>query len=125
MPSRTRLTWKVTASHHINTISKIAQDLFGPGIGSTLLKETYLYYRAQSSPVSWLEFSILTGNDDYLKDHLPEFGSLNELGAWGETPLIIACRRGNAKLVQALLNAGADPSLATTDGCSLLHWLFA
>jgi ankyrin repeat protein/serine/threonine protein kinase len=119
-----RVDLQLTASHHINAISKTAQDISGPGNSSTLLKETYLCYRAQSSPVSWLEFSILTGNDDYLEDHLPEFGSLNELGAWGETPLIIACRRGNAKLVQTLLDAGADPSLATTDGCSLLHWLF-
>lgn len=119
-----RIDLKLNASHDIKKISKTAQDLSGNGSGPTFLTETYLYYRGQPSPISWLEFSILTGNDDYLRDFLPDFGSLNEFGAWGETPLIIACRRGNAKLVQTLLDAGADPSLVTPDGCSLLHWLF-
>lgn len=41
-----------------------------------------------------------------------------------ETPLIQACRRGSVEMVVALLEAGADPSIITEDGCSFYHWLF-
>jgi ankyrin repeat protein len=41
-----------------------------------------------------------------------------------DTLLIQACRRGNADIVHALLDAGADPETTTKNGCSLYHWLF-
>ena len=45
--------------------------------------------------------------------------NITSLGTWnerGETALIGACHRGNLRIAEKLLAAGADPSLATADG---------
>lgn len=47
------------------------------------------------------------------------------VGAWGETPIVQATRRGNAKLVQSLLNAFHDPCNCDEGGASVYHWLFS
>ena len=44
--------------------------------------------------------------------------------ATGETALALACRLGDYRAAQQLLDLGADPSLCTFDNCSPLHWLF-
>ncbi|EPS35214.1 hypothetical protein H072_11403 [Dactylellina haptotyla CBS 200.50] len=49
---------------------------------------------------------------------------LNTLNFYNETPIIMACRAGNADITRILLNGGASAN--TRDGRqSPLHWLFA
>ena len=49
----------------------------------------------------------------------------DKIGAWGETPLVQATRRGNAKMVLLLLNASHDPAKCDESGASVYHWLFS
>jgi ankyrin repeat protein len=49
----------------------------------------------------------------------------DKIGAWGETPLVQATRRGNAKMVSLLLNASHDPCKCDESGTSVYHWLFS
>jgi ankyrin repeat protein len=45
-------------------------------------------------------------------------------GAWGETPLIQATRRGNANMVSLILDDGHNPCQCDESGTSVYHWLF-
>ncbi|ERF74033.1 hypothetical protein EPUS_03848 [Endocarpon pusillum Z07020] len=49
----------------------------------------------------------------------------DRIGAWGETPLVQATRRGSAKMVLRLLNASHDPARCDESGASVYHWLFS
>ncbi len=49
----------------------------------------------------------------------------DKIGAWGETPLLQATRRGNAKMVLLLLNASHNPGMCDESGGSVYHWLFS
>jgi ankyrin repeat protein len=49
----------------------------------------------------------------------------DRVGAWGETPLVQATRRGNARMVSLLLNAFHDPCRCDESGASVYHWLFS
>ena len=49
----------------------------------------------------------------------------DRLGAWGETPLIQATRRGNAEMVSLLLDADHNPCQCDEYGASVYHWLFS
>ena len=48
----------------------------------------------------------------------------DRLGAWGETPIVQATRRGHGKMVALLLNASHDPCKCDESGASVYHWLF-
>ncbi|MCJ1251626.1 hypothetical protein MMC30_008861 [Trapelia coarctata] len=43
----------------------------------------------------------------------------------GETPLLLACRSGNYHVAMQLLEAGANPSLASHSGDTPIHWLLS
>ncbi|KAF8540703.1 ankyrin repeat-containing domain protein [Trichophaea hybrida] len=48
---------------------------------------------------------------------------INSKNVNGETPLLQACRSGHCDIVLFLLEHGADPKIASDDGCTPLHWL--
>lgn len=58
--------------------------------------------------------------------NLPEFdeiilGDVNQKGNFGNSPLHVACVRGDLEEVVALLEAGANPNLKGEHGCTPLH----
>ena len=48
-------------------------------------------------------------------------GDVNATNEENETTLMIACHKGNTDVKNVLLNAGADPNIADTDGNTCLH----
>jgi ankyrin repeat protein len=50
---------------------------------------------------------------------------VNQLNEKGETPLLCACRAGQAETVQKILELGGDASITTPVGESCLHWLIS
>ncbi|GKZ51980.1 hypothetical protein AbraIFM66951_008950, partial [Aspergillus brasiliensis] len=51
--------------------------------------------------------------------------NFNTINGLGETPLVVACRCGHARVVELLLKLGADPSIGTFDSVHPLHFLSA
>jgi len=60
--------------------------------------------------------AYLIGKDS---DHI-NFTNVN-----GETPLLLACRSGHYLVTMELLEAGADPKIASNNGDTPLHWLLS
>ncbi|KAH0536974.1 hypothetical protein FGG08_006202 [Glutinoglossum americanum] len=50
---------------------------------------------------------------------------INATNINGETPLLLACRSGHFDLSMLLLDAGADPKIASHNGDTPMHWLLA
>jgi ankyrin repeat protein len=50
---------------------------------------------------------------------------VNDIDAWGETALLVACRSGHSRIARMLLNEGADASIASKEGLTPLHFLGA
>jgi len=50
---------------------------------------------------------------------------VNEIDAWGETALLVACRSGHSRIARMLLDGGADASIASKEGLTPLHFLGA
>lgn len=59
-----------------------------------------------------------------LLDNFPAF-TVNQLNDVGETPLLSACRSGQKRVVEVLIQRGADPTIVTTSKESPLHWLIS
>ncbi|KAK5095862.1 hypothetical protein LTR70_003181 [Exophiala xenobiotica] len=80
----------------------------------------------QRLSLSWVELAI------FLEDHLfleryrncIPCADLSRMNSWANSPLMLACCKGQPKAVYLLLEAGADPEFSTPDGCNLLHFLF-
>lgn len=89
-----------------------------------ILEDTHLYIGPQHPVVSWLEFAILTNDMDLLRLCCESLrpSSMSLIGAWDETPLLLACRLGRGEMVRTLLSAGANGLQTPT--CNILHWLF-
>jgi ankyrin repeat protein len=89
-----------------------------------ILEDTHLYIEPQHLVVSWLEFAILTNDMDLLRLCCESLhtSSMSLIGAWDETPLLLACRLGRGEMVRTLLSAGANGLQTAT--CNILHWLF-
>ena len=51
-------------------------------------------------------------------DHGADVNAINQRN---QTALLVACKQGNTGIINILLNAGADPNIATTNGNSCLH----
>ena len=76
--------------------------------------------------MNFVECAIAFEDTGLLSELLSITGSnWDKPGAWGETPLIQATRRGNATLVSLILDAGHDPSQCDESGTSVYHWLFS
>jgi ankyrin repeat protein len=67
---------------------------------------------------------ISCGRVSQVKALLPE-SNVNCCNAWKETPLLFACRTGNAPITRMLLAAGADSTLVSEEDVSPLHFLAA
>ena len=50
---------------------------------------------------------------------------VNEADPWGETALLVACRCGHSRIAELLLDAGADPTIASMEKYTPLHFLSA
>jgi hypothetical protein len=48
---------------------------------------------------------------------------VNLVNEWGESPLLWACRAGHRDIALHLLKCGADPSIASVEGTTPLHFL--
>ncbi|XP_061717933.1 ankyrin-1-like [Cydia pomonella] len=62
--------------------------------------------------------ACFTGRFNIIKAMLPFIDDINEFTANEDTPLIIACNGNNEKIVQFLLDNGADPHIKNKDGFS-------
>lgn len=51
--------------------------------------------------------------------------SMEEVNAYGQTPLILACQSGNLEVARSLLECGAEVGAADLDGFTSLHWLIS
>jgi ankyrin repeat protein len=51
--------------------------------------------------------------------------NINNTNISGETPLLLACRSGHYFITMELLEAGADPKIASDSGEAPLHWLLS
>ncbi|KAF3907038.1 hypothetical protein AA313_de0203579 [Arthrobotrys entomopaga] len=77
---------------------------------------------------SSLHFAALSGDAEIAKEiinrHTDRPWQLNPLNFYNETPLLLACRGGNAGIAKMLLEGGSSGHMR--DGSpSPLHWLFA
>lgn len=70
-----------------------------------------------------LWMSASTGDVDGVKAWLETTSveELNERGSGGQTPLMAACLAGHARVVLALLEAGADPTVGEQQKYTCLH----
>jgi ankyrin repeat protein len=59
----------------------------------------------------------------YLIENDPD--NINHTTIIGETPLLLACRSGHYFVTMDLLEAGADPKIASDNGETPLHWLLS
>jgi ankyrin repeat protein len=49
--------------------------------------------------------------------------NINNLGRWGESALLHACRSGHFTIAMMLLDLGANPTLQSVTGDTPLHWI--
>jgi ankyrin repeat protein len=81
--------------------------------------ETRFYYDG-------LHLMAMQGNLSEVLKIISTNGILVDINAqnhWGETPVLCACRSGHTRVVEALLQRGADPSINSRCGEGPLHWL--
>lgn len=64
--------------------------------------------------------AILAGVESAVRIHIQRGDDLNARDAGGQTPLILAAARNKPHIVKLLLDAGADPLLADSDGKTAL-----
>lgn len=75
--------------------------------------------------MNFVECAIALEDTELLSQLLSIEGSdWDQMGAWAETPIMQATRKGNAKMVSLLLNASHDPGKHDESGASVYHWLF-
>ena len=104
------------------------------GAGQTPLMEAAAYCRDESvsllirsganlrdpSSATALFWSAQSGCEETVKRLIAAGMSVHDKQELGWTPLMAACERGHLKVVQTLLNAGADRSLSNADGKTAL-----
>lgn len=90
-----------------------------PGCEAELIKmndqgDTILHFAASAgflaTPFSWLTIRPT---------------DINDKGQFEETPLLHACRSGHYELADILLDLGADPTIASKNGDTPLHWILS
>ena len=67
------------------------------------------------------EAVIQTFSETILEAIIDHGAEVNTRNKQYETALQLACEKGNTDLINILLNAGADPNIADTDGNTCLH----
>jgi CubicO group peptidase (beta-lactamase class C family) len=72
-------------------------------------------------PTVPLHLAALQGDADAIGQHVAAGSDLDQLDAYGATPLIVATTFGRAAAARALIEAGADPTIANADGSTPLH----
>lgn len=70
---------------------------------------------------SLLAWAVETQNERMVNDLLNEGANANGVEGNRFSPIILACRYGNASIISALLNSGAKPLNAIEDGTSAFH----
>ncbi|CZR66070.1 uncharacterized protein PAC_15971 [Phialocephala subalpina] len=77
-------------------------------------------------PVGYIHYLASIGDLELLikSPRLPK-EMYNLRNILGETPLVVACRAGHAKVATFLLQCGSDPSISTNQGVCPLHFLSA
>jgi hypothetical protein len=73
-----------------------------------------------STPFYFAHYAVLHGLTSFLQRH--DNVNLQD-GLTGETALVLACKLGDIQAVLDLLKCGANPSIATNDGCFPIHFL--
>jgi ankyrin repeat protein len=81
---------------------------------------------ASRFPVGYIHYLASIGDLELLikSSRLPK-EMYNLRNILGETPLLVACRAGHAKVATFLLQRGSDPSISTNQGVCPLHFLSA
>lgn len=65
--------------------------------------------------------AALQGNIKAIRQHIKAGSDLNQIDAYGSSPLIIAITFDKTEVAKALIEAGADLKLANKDGSTPLH----
>ncbi len=73
------------------------------------------------TPHVLIHVAALQGNIDEIRKHIKAGSDLNEIDAYGSTPLIIAITFGKTEVARALIEAGADMTIANSEGSAPLH----
>jgi ankyrin repeat protein len=76
--------------------------------------------------MNFAECAIAFEDTEILSQLLNITGSdWDRIGAWGESPLVQATRRGDISMVSLLLDASHDPCKFDESSASVYHWLFS
>ena len=78
--------------------------------------------KAEATNTTDIQAAILSDNMEAVKQHIEAGTDLNKKDPMtGSTPLITAASFGKNKILQVLVDAGADLSLKNNDGATALH----
>ncbi|XP_059139290.1 serine/threonine-protein phosphatase 6 regulatory ankyrin repeat subunit C-like [Physella acuta] len=95
-----------------NNLKRVAESFLNDGANVSAADDegnTYLHLASAFCSASILELFV---------DHKPD---VNVQNAKGETPLMMACRRGNINVVRYLISLGADVTLVDVNKDTALH----
>ncbi len=73
------------------------------------------------TPHVLIQVAAMQGNIDEIRKHIKAGSDLNEIDAYGSTPLIIAITFGKTEVAKALIEAGADLTIGNNEGSAPLH----
>jgi ankyrin repeat protein len=73
------------------------------------------------TPHVLIHVAALQGNIDEIQKHITAGSDLNEIDAYGSTPLAVAITFGKTDVAKSLIEAGADLSIANSEGSAPLH----
>lgn len=68
-----------------------------------------------------IHVAALQGNIDEIRKHIEAGSDLNEIDAYGSTPLIVAATFNKTDVAKALIEAGADMTITNNEGSAPLH----
>ena len=78
-------------------------------------------HKEKRPPHVSLHVAALQGNLDAVQQHIDAGSDLNEIDAYGSSPLMIAATFGRTQIAEALIDAGADLRRTNNDGATPLH----
>jgi CubicO group peptidase (beta-lactamase class C family) len=80
-----------------------------------------VFAQAPPAPAVGLHMAALTGNLQAIQQHIDAGSDLNQLDAYGSSPLAIASIFGKTDIAVALIEAGADLGVRNSQGATPLH----